>query len=186
MKKVLLEVALLVVAACLFPGCLVLSMQPAYDAESLEVDETLVGKWQAQDQPATVVVERGEWKSYRINYSSRNTSYALTGYITKIGDALFIDVTPLGGLEGVPLMVPAHGIARLQHTGDTVTIAALDWEWFTADARAKTVARLAPALDARQNLLLTCKTPVLRAWLLANLKTADAFREPVVFRRLPQ
>ena len=80
-------------------------------------------------------------------------------------------------------MLPVHGVCRLQHEGDTLILAPLDYDWFVAAARAKTLTKLEIALDSRQNLLLTSPTAALRAWLLAHLKTADAFREPVTWTR---
>jgi hypothetical protein len=177
------SLAVLLALACLSSGCLVTSLQPIYDDSSLEVDETLAGTWQGLEQGATVVVERGEWKSYRLTYTSKSTSYGFVGYVTRIGDALFLDLTPAGGLEGSPLLIPAHGICRLQHDGDNLRVAVLDYDWFTSAIKAKKLAALEGALDSRQNLLLTSKTETLRAWLSRNLKTANAFREPIAFTR---
>jgi hypothetical protein len=177
------RLALLLALACLSPGCLVITLQPAYDDTSLEVDDGLTGTWQSPELGSSVVVDRGEWKSYRVTYSARNVSYAFAAYLTKIGDALFLDLTPAHGLEEAPLMVPTHGVCRLQRDGDRVTIASFDYDWFAAAARARTLARLDSAFDARQNLMLTSSTPALRAWILAHLKTADAFREPITFTR---
>jgi len=177
------RLAVLLALACLSSGCLVTSLQPIYDDSSLEVDETLVGAWQGREQGATVVVERGEWKSYQITYTLKSTSYALVGYLTGIGDALFLDLAPARGLEAGPLTIPAHGICRLQHDGDNVTIAVLDYDWFTSVIKGKKLATLDAALDSRQNLLLTSKTEALRAWLSRNLKTANVFREPITFTR---
>ena len=178
-----LRLAVLLGLACLSSACLVTTLQPVYDDGSLEVDDTLAGTWQAQELGATVAVERGEWKSYRVAYTARSTSYVFVAYLTKIGDAMFLDLTPAQGLEAGPLMIPAHGVCRLQHQGDTLTIAALDYDWFAAAGSAKKVAGLETSLDVRQNVLLTSKTQVLRTWLLAHLKTQDLFREPVTFTR---
>jgi hypothetical protein len=177
------RLAVLLAFACLSSGCLVTNLQPIYDPGSLEADDSLVGTWQGQDQGATVVVERGEWKSYQLTYTSRSTSYVLVGYLTRIGDALFLDLTPAHGVEAGPLMVPVHGICRLQHEGDTVTVAVLDYDWFTSALKAKKLVGLDAAVDSRQNLLLTSTTEAVRAWLSKNLKTADAFREPITFTR---
>jgi len=178
-----LSLAVLLALASLSSGCLVLTLQPIYDDGSLEVDETLAGTWRGREQAVTVVVQRGEWKSYRVTYTDRSTSYALVAYLTKIGDSLFLDLTPERGLEVGPLMIPAHGACRVRREGDKVTIAPLDYDWFMEAIRAKTLARLETALDSRQNVLLTSKTLVLRAWILAHLKTADVFSEPITFTR---
>lgn len=173
----------LLACACLSSACLVLTLQPIYDDGSLESDDGLLGTWVSEEQPATVTVERGEWKAYRISYTSRSTSYALVGYLTRIGDVTFLDLTPAQGLEAGPLMIPAHGVCRLRRDGDTLAVNALDYEWFTAARGSRKLAALDMTMDSRQNLLLTSKTSALRAWLLAHLKTADAFREPVTFTR---
>jgi len=178
------RLALLLAFACLSSGCLVITLQPVYDDSALEVDETLAGTWQSQEPASTVVVERGEWKSYRVTYTARSTSYTFVAYLTRIGDALFLDLTPARGLDEVPLLVPAHGVCRLQHDGDRATIVPFDYDWFTAALRSKTLARVDAAFDARQNLVLTSRTPALRAWILAHQKAADVFGEPVVFTRM--
>jgi hypothetical protein len=177
------RLALLLAVACLSSGCLVITLQPVYDDAALEVDETLAGTWRSEEPASTVVVERGEWKSYRVTYTARSASYTFVAYLTRIGDGLLLDLVPARGVEDVPLIVPAHGVCRLQHEGDRVTIAPFDYDWFTAAVRSKTLTRLETAFDARQNLILTSKTAALRAWILAHQKTADVFREPVVFTR---
>ena len=139
-----LSLACLLALAALSSGCLVLTLQPVYDDGSLDVDETLTGTWQGPEQGATVVVERGEWKSYRLTYTARNTSYVLVAYLTTIGDARFLDLTPAHGLEAGPLMLPVHGVCRLQHEGDTLILAPLDYDWFVAAARAKTESNSSP------------------------------------------
>ena len=179
----LLNLVVLLALACTLSACLVTSLQPIYDDASLEVDETLPGTWQASEQGATVVVERGEWKSYRLTCTMKGASYALVGYLTRLGDSLFLDLTPASGLEAGPLTIPAHGICRLRHDGDSVTIAVLDYDWFTVAIKAKKLATLDAALDSRQNLLVTSKTPIVRAWLSKNLQAADVFREPIAFTR---
>ncbi len=175
--------ALAVLLAFLCPGGLVTTLQPIYDAGSLEVDDTLRGSWQSQDLGATVVVERGEWKSYRLTYTARSTSYAFVGYLTKIGDWLFLDLTPAQALEAGPLVIPAHGICRLRHEGDALSVAVLDYDHFMSAVRARKLSGLEAALDARQNLLVTSKTDALRAWLQKNAGSVEVFREPTSFAR---
>jgi hypothetical protein len=173
----------LLVAACCSSGCLVLTLQPLYDQASLVVDAGLTGTWQAREQPATVVFEAGEWKSYRVTYTARSTTYSFVAYLTTIGDATFVDVTPLHGVEEVPLLIPVHGFARLRRDGDTLTIAAPDYDWFTAAMRGKRLGHLAAALDARQNAIVTSRTDEVRGWVLAQAKIPEAFREPIEFTR---
>ncbi len=178
-----LRLAVLIACACLSPACLVTTLQPVYDAESLVVDEALAGTWQAQEAPITVVVERGEWKSYRVTYTERKESYALVAYLTRIGENVFVDLTPAHGVEEVPLMIPVHGVALLRHSGDSLAVVPLDYDWYTAAIREKKAGRPEGAIDARQNILLTSKTDTLRAWLSQQVKTGEGFREPTAFTR---
>lgn len=175
--------AFLLAFATLSSGCFVISLQPLYDDASLVTDDTLAGTWQGLEPAATIVIEPGEWKAYRVTYTARTTSYAFTGYLTKIGDAVLLDLTPAHGVEADPLTVPTHGVCRVQHEGDRLALTPLDYDWFTAALRAGTLGRLEGALDSRQNLLVTSKTAVLRAWLLAHVRNGDIFREPVTFTR---
>ncbi len=175
--------AVLLALAFLSSGCLVTTLQPIYDDESLQVDETLTGTWQGQEQGATIVVERGAWKSYRVSYAARSTSFVFVGYLTAIGGFRFLDLTPEHGLEAGPLMIPAHGICRLHHDGDRLSVEVFDYDWFTSAVRAKKLAGLDTAVDGRGNILLTSKTEVLRGWLEKNGATAEVFHEPVIFTR---
>ena len=54
---------MLLCAAAISSGCLVLALQPAYDAESVVFDEALVGQWENADDGARATIERGEWRS---------------------------------------------------------------------------------------------------------------------------
>ena len=178
-----LALALLVAAACLSSGCLVVTLQPLYTDGSLQVDQGLLGTWDSQELGATVVVEQGEWKAYQIAYKSKAASYALVGYLTLIGGATYLDLTPARSLEEGPLMIPAHGICRLERAGDRLTLTALDYDWFVATLAARKLGKVDASLDSRKNVLLTSATEAVRAWLAARPAQADAFREPVAFVR---
>lgn len=182
MTRAALRLLVLLAAATASPGCLVLSVASLYDADSIEVDDRLVGTWEARDRSATAVVERGEWKSYRITYSERAEKFAFVGHLTKVRDDVFLDLAPLHGVESMPLLVPVHGFARVRHSADTLSLAPIDYDWLRPAVLAKKAGRLDAAFDARQNVLATSPTAVVRAWL-AELKSEDAFREPVEFVR---
>ena len=61
MRRVLLFIAALALA----PGCLVLSLHPLYDAESLGWDPALLGAWQDADDRSSMQIDRGEWRVIR-------------------------------------------------------------------------------------------------------------------------
>ena len=79
------------------PGCLVLSLNPLYEDETIGWDPALLGGWQDVDDKSSMEIERGEWKSYRIKYVHPIETGTLTGYLTAIGDDRFLDVMPARG-----------------------------------------------------------------------------------------
>ena len=172
---------MLLCAAAISSGCLVLALQPAYDAESVAFDETLVGQWENGDDGSKAVVERGEWRSYKISYTDRFATRTFQSNVTKIGAALFLDLTELRGVDPGPYLVPVHGVFRIAVGGDTLTAAALDYAWFMRAMPQKTLATLALAVDDRRNIVMTAPTSDIRRWLARA--PDDAFSAPMTFTR---
>ena len=90
------------------PGCLVISVQPAYEGDSIGFDPALVGAWQDVDDNASMTIERGEWKSYRVHYVHPIETGDLTGYLTAIDDARYLDLMPARGEDSGSFVIPAH------------------------------------------------------------------------------
>ena len=66
-----LALTLAVLAA---PGCLVVSLHPSYDADSLGWDPALLGAWENAEDRASLQIERADWKSvpHQVRVSHRN------------------------------------------------------------------------------------------------------------------
>jgi hypothetical protein len=173
--------AALFVAALVSSGCLVVSLQPAYDAQSVVFDETLLGHWESTDEGAKATVERGEWRSYKIAYTDRFATRAFQGNLTKVDTATFLDVTALRGVDPGPYLVPTHGLFRIQIDGDSLTASPIDYTWFNRAMAQKLVVRLAPAIDDRRNAVIAAGTPEIRRWLARAPE--DAFAAPMTFQR---
>jgi hypothetical protein len=167
--------------AMLSSGCLVLSLQPAYEAQSVIFDDALVGLWENRDDGAKAAVERGEWRSYKVTYTDRFATRAFQGNLTKIGAVTFLDLTEMRGADPGPYLVPVHGLFRVTVDGDTLTAAPIDYAWFTRAMAQKVVARLNPAMDDRRNAVMTATTGEVRRWLTRT--PADAFGAPMLFKR---
>jgi hypothetical protein len=168
-------------AALCSGGCLVVSLQPAYDADSVVFDESLLGAWENVDDGAKAVIERGEWRSYKISYTDRFATRALQANLTRIGSATFLDVTEMRGADPGPYLVPVHGVFRISIEGADVSAAMLDYAWFTRAAAQNRLAPLAPAIDDRRNAVITAPAAELRRWLARA--PADAFSAPMMFRK---
>lgn len=169
------------IAAVASSGCLVLSLQPAYDAESVAFDDGLIGVWTNADDQTQATVERGEWRSYRVTYKDRFASHALQGNLTRIGEATYLDLTEPRGNDLGPYLVPVHGIVRVELHGDTLLASLLDYRWFSLAMEQKTVAGLSTALDDRRNAIIASATADLRRWLAHA--PDDAVSATMTFRR---
>jgi len=175
---------MLLLAAWISGGCLVLALQPAYDAESVVFDDALVGQWENAEDGARAAIERGEWRSYRITYTDRFATRTFQSNLTKIGAAAFLDLTEMRGADPGPYLVPVHGVFRIGVSGDTLTASPLDYAWFMramSQRAAGALGNLAVAVDDRKNMVMTAPTSDIRRWL-ARAPDA-AFSAPITFTR---
>lgn len=173
------------VAMLASPACLVLSLQPAYDAASVVFEEGLLGRWENREDQTQLLVERGEWRSYRIAFTERGSTRTLNGNLTAIGEkpTLFVDVTELRGADPGPYLLPVHAVYRVTVNGDELTAAPLDFDWFTQAASDRR--RGGPpglAIDDRRNAIVTSSTAEFRRWIARAPEAA--FAAPMTFTRV--
>jgi hypothetical protein len=173
----------LLAAALLSSGCLVLALQPAYDAESVVFDETLLGFWENATDGAMASIERGEWRSYKITYTDRSATRPFQGNLTRIGTTAFLDLTEMRGADPGPFLVPLHGVMRLAIEPDGLAVSLLDYAWFGRLLQQKSLG-LALALDDRRNIVMTASTGEIRRWL--TRAPDGAFSAPMMFSRARQ
>ena len=174
-------IAAVLFAAWVSSGCLVLSLQPAYDAESVAFTDALVGTWINAEDQTRATIDRGEWRSYKVTYTDRFASRALQGNLTAIGGVSFLDLTEQRGADPGPFLVPVHGVFRIDVAGDTLTVTPFDYNWFARALTDRTLVRLAAAFDDRRNALVVSSTADFRRWLARTPQ--DAFAAPMTFAR---
>jgi hypothetical protein len=162
-------------------GCLVLALQPAYDAESVVFDEALIGEWENADDGTSATIERGEWRAYKVTYADRFSKRPFQGNLTRIGSATYLDLTEMRGVDPGPFLVPVHGVLQVSVSGDALTAAMLDYNWFMRAMARKSLGRFATAVDDRRNAVMTSPTEELRRWLLRA--PPEAFSAPMTFIR---
>jgi hypothetical protein len=172
---------LCVVASMASSGCLVLSLQPAYDADSVAFEEALLGVWVDADDETQATIDRAEWRSYRIVYKDRFTSRTLQGNLTRIGEAAYLDITEQRGSDPGPYLVPVHGIVRVEVHGDTMRASLLDYGWFSRAIAQKSIGRLLASVDDRRDVVVASATADLRRWL--THVPDDAIAAPMTFTR---
>jgi hypothetical protein len=179
-------VTLVVLAATLAgaPACLVLSLNPIYDDDSIGWDQNLLGSWQNADDNTSIDIERGEWKSYRVRYVHPIESGNLTAYLTSIGNQRFLDVMPARGEDRGSFLVPVHGLVKLRVEGDRLELRPLSYDWFSDRLRAShSIVGLRVTLDQKENALIVSPTAGLRSWLRAQSADDKMFGAAAVFTR---
>jgi hypothetical protein len=169
------------VTAVASSGCLVLTLQPAYDDQSVAFEEALLGQWENAEDGTRATIERGEWRSYKITYVERTTTRVFQGNLTKIGASTFLDLTEMRGADPGPFLVPVHAVARIMVKGETLDVALLDYDWFMRAMARKTLGRLSTAVDDRRNAVITATTGELRRWFAQT--PGAAFAAPARFTK---
>jgi len=176
--------AMLTLALLCAPGCLVLSLQPAYDDETIAWDPELVGSWIDADDNVTMEVERGEWKSYRITYAHPIETATVTAYLTAIGDEHFIDIMPARGEDRGSFLVPVHAVVHVRLEADRLELTPLSYDRFSDRLRARqAVTGLNIVQDQKKNALIVSPTVRLRTWLRMQPATGPMFGASAVFTR---
>lgn len=170
------------IAALLSSACLVVSLQPVYEPETIAFDPALLGSWASADQDVTLTFERGEWHSYHVIANQGNDRYRLSARLTRVGTGLYLDVTPLDGTDLPALTLAVHGLSRLVLTEEGMTLAALAYEAFAQKASAGGHA-LPMVVDARRNVVITASTADLRRWLALHADDEGVFDAPTPFTR---
>lgn len=167
------------------PGCLVVSLNPVYDDESIGFEPGLLGTWEDPDDNSSLRIERGEWRSYRIHYVHPIEKGEVTGYVTAVGDARYLDLMPAAGVDRGSFVVPVHVPLRMVLDGDRLELTPLSYDWFQGRLRAKgaPVQGLALAFDQKENALIVSPPGRLREWLRRQPADGPMFGAAAVFHR---
>jgi hypothetical protein len=146
-------------------GCLVLSLQPAYDDRSIRDDPALVGTWVDEEDKVSATLAAGEWRSFRVTFTDAFGTREFTGYLTEIDGVRVLDVMPERGKDAGPLLVPTHTLMRIAVHEDALTVEALSYDWLAPRVRRGGVRGLTATMDQRGNVVITSPTRALRAWI---------------------
>jgi hypothetical protein len=175
-------VAVLLLAG-LSTSCLVVSLHPVYDPETIAFDPALLGQWVADEDAVSVTFDRAEWHSYHLTLAEGDKPPArLSVRMTRVGETLLLDVTPLDGTDIGPLQLAVHAIYRVSLEGDTLSVWPLNYDSLFDRVRAGT-ADVPAVIDPRTNVVMTATTAELRRWLAAHLTDEGLFGAPVTMHR---
>lgn len=176
--------SVIALAAC--SGCLVLSLEPAYDDESLGWDPDLIGVWQDADDNASMKIEAAEWRSYRVHYEHPSEKGDVTGFLTVIDNDHYLDLMPARGEDRGSFLLPAHAVVRVELTGDDLVLTPLSYDWFAERLRAERPLgdTLSAVFDQKQNALIVSPTARVRSWIRAQPKDGAMWGAPATFVRV--
>jgi hypothetical protein len=183
-RAALLFSAFLALAAC--SGCLVLSLEPAYDDESLGWDPDLIGAWHDADDNASMKIEAAEWRSYRVHYEHPSEKGDVTGFLTIVDNDHYLDLMPARGEDRGSFLLPAHAVLRVDRTGDELVLTPLSYDWFADRLRTRRSpgGALSAVFDQKQNALIVSPTARLRAWIRAQPRDGLMWGAPATFTRV--
>lgn len=168
MRQVL-RASTLVLAALVTTGCLVSSLHPVYEDDSIVFDEALIGEWENRESDITVVVSRSPWRSYEIAYTDRFGTTLFTGHLTALGAAHFMNILPKEGLDKPPFIVATNGIVQIRIEPDRLHIREPEYAVLLARSYDRKLG-IDAATDMKQNLIITAPSSTLRKWLASALK----------------
>jgi hypothetical protein len=178
------RILVLVAAIATAPGCLVLALNPVYEGEQIGWEPALVGSWQNTDDKASMDIERGEWKSYKVHYVHPIETGDLTAYLTTIGDVRYLDVMPVRGEDRGSFLIPAHAVLRVTLEDNRLELTPLSYDWFFDRVRAgRGVAGLLVAMDQKENAVIMSPGARLRDWLRTQPPDGEMFGASAVFTR---
>jgi len=166
------------------PACLVVSLQPAYDDNSITWDPTLVGSWKNDDDETALDIEAAEWHSYKVILHSARDTVTLTGHLTQLGDRTLLDLMPHAGVDSAALLLPVHAVFRIEHVEDGLSISALDYDQLGQRVLKGDLPHA--VIDERKNVVFTGDPSQFRAWLMQPGSKGPVFAEPVHLTRAAQ
>lgn len=132
-----------ILAAALFAqGCLIVSIHPLYTENDIVFEEALLGVWNADSTDGeSWRFERAEDNAYRMTITENGKQPGLfEAHLVKLGEYLFLDLYPEepDGVNEffISHVIPSHSIWRVAFTGDTLSLAGLNFEWLTQELEA--------------------------------------------------
>ena len=163
-------------------GCLVGSLHPVYEDDSIVFDEALIGAWEDRESEVSVAVSRGEWRSYQIAFTDRFGTTRFIGHLTAIGPVRFLNVLPHDGLEKPAFIVATNGFMQIDV--DTARVRVREPDYAAVLERAGTgKLGVDAATDVKQNVVITAPSAKLRKWLATALKDETLWADWKTFTR---
>ena len=189
MRSWLLIVFCVAVSAWGLPGCLpinfdfqaeVLSLHPIYDAESIDFEPALLGRW-SNDEVTWSLSELSESgvRLYRVVISTSDGQDSCQARLVNVDGVRFLDLHPDGG-SSVPASLPwfpVHCIVQIQHSQSTIELRFMDQDWLQTYlmARPDVITHVVVKIGETDCILLSAPTDALRVFFFENAEADEAW-----------
>lgn len=162
-----------------------LSLQPFYLEPDLQTDAGLVGTWTSEDGEVSFRFHEAEGKAYKLQVreteGGRTSSAEFEAHLVRFGSVCFLDIFPNSGNSGSTFyglhLLPAHSIARVELSRDSIQLAFLDGAWLKKSLDAQTIDVVTQKTNG--TMLLTGDTAELQKLVDFHSSDAEAFPDAV-------
>lgn len=183
--------SILGLALVLLAGCVVTSVYPYYNTKDLTFDPALVGTWHEADKTNT---DKDSWtfekiadQTYKLTVRDGSETNEFDAHLFKLRGEQFLDCLPR---QRAPYNTPAHVLLRVKSIQPQLEMYLLNYDWLTklVEASPKTIRHTVvpnPAGDSKDDglLTLTADTAELQKFILKQLKTKEAWSDPMVMQK---
>ena len=163
------------------------SLNPLYTEQDLIYDNSLLGAWVDKDAEETWVFSNAGKLEYKlVQIASDGRSGEFSARLVRIGDELFLDIVPIKtGFAQSDFFqgqfLPTHTFVHIDKKGPRISASVLEPKWLKEVVSDKSQSIRHEKLGGE--VLLTASPKDLQAFLVANLKTDEAFSAPTEFTR---
>jgi hypothetical protein len=180
-----LTLTALVGAAHLVSGCLVLGLNPFYDASAIVNEPRLAGAWEDADDGVSVTIEPGDWHSVRVAYSHPIEKGTLTGYVFTAGGLRLLDLTVVHGEDPGSFVVAGHALVKLDLSASELRVSPLDFDALAGRLRDHGLpGSLRATVTDRRQLVFAGPSTALHEWAAAQVRDAGTFGPVYAFHRV--
>jgi len=185
MKRIKWIVAL--TGILLATGCIVPSIYPLYNDDTLTFDPALLGTWVEEgEEGVTWVFRQTSEQAYEFVHTDEDSMTGVfQAHLVCLGDDLFLDLYPDrstldDAVNGFFLfhLVPAHSFLRVWLEEETLRLAIIDLEWLKNGIENGSVT--IDHVYSEDQIILTAETIQLQQFV--HQHKDEAFDEPVVLR----
>jgi hypothetical protein len=172
------------------------SIYPLYTEDTVVFEKMLIGKW-TEDNSDTWVFEQGQnnlfernkEKSYRLTYQDEKDKLIFEAHLVKLDKYYFFDFYLLTDendtpdMQAIAPLVPTHGFAKVEFTGNEMKLLFFNYEWLEKLIKQKRI-RIKHETLKGGTVLLTAPTEELQKFVVKYAEEKDAYIDPLILTRI--